>query len=187
MQSTIVDDDPALFPKPEALDPSTAALSPKDIQAAVATVVKFTAEEGIDSTLNGGYETPDQWWARNEARFHPDFKQVIYDFVAAGNPFVLNEAWQKEYDGRYKYLTAPDQTRIHNRNIKVNMVWMLQEPGTIAVAMDVNFDMLVTPGVGRTGTGIQQSYGEMVYSVTKDESGRWLIDGYDHKMKATEG
>jgi hypothetical protein len=186
-QSTIADDDPAMSPKREAFDASTAVFSSEDLQAAVAAVIKFTAQEGIDSTLNGGLETLDQWWSRTEGNFHPDYKQVLYDSFASGEKVVMREEWQKQYEGRYKYLTPADQTRIYNRNIEVNTVWILQEPGTLAVAMDVTYAMLTTPGVGRTGTGIQRSEGEMIYSVTKDVSGRWLIDGYDHDMKTTEG
>lgn len=69
MQSTIAEEDPAMSPKPEAFDASTAVFSPEDLQAAVATVVKFTAEEGIDTTLNGGLETLDQWWSPTEGKY----------------------------------------------------------------------------------------------------------------------
>lgn len=187
LQSTIADDDPAMVLNPGLVhQESTAYFTPDDLQAALATIVKFTAEEGIDSTLNGGLETPDQWWARNKDRFHPNFEHFIYEEIASARAFVLNEAWQKQYDGRYKYITAADKTRVQNRSITVNSVWS-PSPGTVAVQMDVNFEMLATPNIGKIGTGIQSSSGNMTYSATKDESGTWLIDGYDHEMYTTEG
>lgn len=187
VQSTIADDDPAMMLNPGLVhQETTAGLTPDELQAALATIVKFTAEEGIDSTLNGGLETPDQWWAGNKDRTHPDYAPDIYQNVSSGGGLLQQEKWQKEYQGRYKYITAADKTRIYNRNITVKAVWCPQ-PGTVAVQMDVSYEMLATPNVGRTGTGIQTTSGKMTYSATKDGSGRWLIDGYDHEIYTTEG
>lgn len=187
MQSTIADHDPAMVLSPGLVNQaSTAYFTPEDLQAAQATIVKFTAEEGIDSTLNGRLETPDQWWARNRERFPVAYQKDIYETVVSGRPFVQTESWQKTYEGRYKYITAADKTRIHNRDITVTAVWS-PSPGAIAVQMSVSYEMLATPNVGRIGTGIQSSNGKMTYSATKDETGNWLIDGYDHEMKTTEG
>lgn len=172
---------------PEIVDPeTTAGLTPEDLQAALAAIVKFTAEEGIDSTLNGGLETPDQWWARNKHRIHPDFEHDIYENIISGGSFLQAETWQKEYGGSYKYITAADRTRIYNRSITAKTLWCLY-PGTVAVEMDVNYEMLATANIGRTGSGIQPSYGTMTYSATRDGSGTWLIDGWDNAMKTTEG
>lgn len=187
VQSTIVDDDPAMVLNLGLVNPeSTASFTREDLQAAQATIVRFTAEEGIDSTLNGGVETPDQWWARNQNLFPAVYQDDIYETVVSGRPFVQLETWQKDYEGRYRYITAPDRTRVYNRSITVNSVWA-PSPGAIAVQMSVRYEMLATPNVGRIGTGIQSSTGTMTYSATKDDSGKWLIDGYDHDMKTTEG
>jgi hypothetical protein len=187
VQSTIADDDPAMMLNPGLVDQeSTTGLTPNELQTALATIVKFTAEEGIDSTLNGGLETPDQWWARNKDRTHPDYADDIYENIMSRGAFLQHEKWQTEYQGRYKYITAADKTRIYNRNIAVKTVWCPQ-PGTVAVQMDVSYEMLATPNVGRTGTGIQPTSGTMTYSATKDGSGTWLIDGYEHEMYTTEG
>lgn len=187
MQSTIAEDDPAAVLKPGLADRETAAsLTPEELQAAVATIVKFTAEEGIDSTLNGGLETPDQWWDRNKHRIHPDYHDDIYRNLTSEGTFLQRETWQKEYGGKYRYITAADKTRIYNRNIKVTKVWSLS-PGNVAVKMELNYEMLATPNVGKTGSGIQPTSGTMAYSATKDGSGKWLIDGYDHEMYTTQG
>lgn len=186
LQSTIASDDPVFSLGSNTLDASTAAYSAADLRTVRELIVRFTVEEGIDSTLNGGGETPDEWWAKNEDRFHPDFKKEIYGAIKANRSFVMNEPWQQKYKGKYKYLTAADETRIYDRTIGVRTMWS-PAPGAIAVQMDVSYKIPATPNVGNTGTGIQKTSGTMTYSASKDPSGEWLIDGFQHKMKTTEG
>lgn len=185
-QSTIPDDDPVFSLGSNTLDQSTAAYPAAELRAVRALIIKFTVEEGIDSTLNGAVETPDGWWAKNKNRFHPDYQKDIYTAIKAGRPFVVTEAWQKKYEGRYRYIAAADKTRIYDHRITVKTMWS-PAPGTIAVQMDVSYKIPAVPHVGNTGTGIQKTSGTMAYSATKDASGEWLISGHQHEMKTTEG
>jgi hypothetical protein len=185
IQSTIPDDDPVFSLGSDTLDQSTAAYSAAELRTVRALIVKFTVEEGIDSTLNGAVETPDQWWAKNKTRFHPDYQKDIYGAITAERPFVVTEQWQKKYQGRYKYIVAADKTRIYDRHIAVKTMWS-PVPGTIAVQMDVSYKIPAIPHVGSTGTGIQKTSATMAYSATR-VAGKWLIDGYQHEIRTTEG
>ena len=161
-----------------------------DILAAQQAIVSFIAEQGIDSPLNGGLMTRDDWWAKNKKYFHPDYHDNMYQDISEGKLVVLQETWQKEkYGDAYHYVTSPDQPRIYNRTIKPTVLWLV-EPNykTVALEAEVSYDMPVVPNVGLTGTGVQKSSGTMTFSATKDATtGKWLIDGYDHKMNTTEG
>lgn len=186
LQSTISDDDPAMQVDPSKVDPSLSSTDPADIQAAQKTIVKFTAEEGIDSTLNGGGDNVDQWWEKNKSRLAPAYHSDMLGTLKEGKPFVMNEKWQEAYEGKYSYITDAKKPRIYDRKITPTVLWS-PTPGTVAIQMDVEYKMPVKPGVGKTGTGIQTTAGTMTYSATKDANGNWLIDGYDHNMKTTEG
>jgi hypothetical protein len=186
LQSTISPDDPAMKVNQSIVDPSVQSMDPADLQAAQQSVVKFTAEEGIDSTLNGGGENTDQWWEKNKSKLSPTYHTEMLQTLKEGKPFVMNENWQNSYDGKYQYITSADKPRIYDRVITPKAIWS-PSAGTVAVQMEVSYKMPVKPGVGKTGTGIQSTAGTMTYSATKDANGNWLIDGYDHEMKTTEG
>lgn len=186
LQSTISPDDPAMKVNPGILDSSVQTMDPAEVQAAQQSIVKFTAEEGLDSELNGGGANVDQWWEKNKSKLSPTYHTEMLATLKEGKPFVMNEKWQEAYAGKYGYATSADKPRIYDRVINPRTVWS-PSPGTVAVQMDVSYSMPVNPGVGKTGTGIQTTSGTMTYSATKDANGNWLIDGYDHDMKTTEG
>jgi len=186
-KSVLAPNDPALAFKPGLIDPGTATVSPQEAHQAQVTILNFMAEEGIDSAVNGGGQSVDDWWAKNKDKIHPDYQGQILGSMKEGKSFIMNESWQSAYGDKYRYRTDPAQPRIYDRTIKPTVIWELS-PGTVAVEAEVSYKIPVTPGVGKTGTGVQTSAGTMTFSATKDAaSGKWLIDGFDHKMETTEG
>lgn len=188
LQSVMTPSDPAMKLIPATLDVTAKTANQADVLAAQQFIVSFMAEEGIDSELNGGNITPEAWFAKNETKLSPTYKEEIRQSLNEGKPFVLNEKWQKEkYGDKYRYETSPDQPRIYDRNITPTNVWVLDN-GSIAVKADISYKMPVVPKVGETKTGIQTTAGTMTYSANKDAAtGKWFIDGYDHDVNTTEG
>jgi hypothetical protein len=187
LQSTIKSDDPALQLNLAIMDASAQALRHADVLEAQKTAVSFMAEQGIDSPLNGGGISVDEWWAQHKNEFSATYKDEFYKSLSEGKPFVLNEEWQKSYGDKYRYVTSTDKPRIYDRVITPTAIWAV-ENGSIAVQANVSYKIPVVPGVGKTGTGIQATTGVMTYSVIKDPAtGKWLIDGYDHDVYTTEG
>lgn len=188
LQSVMSPEDPAMKLNPAVLDATAKTANQADVLAAQKFVVSFMAEEGIDSELNGGNITPEAWFAKNENKLSPAYKEEFRQSLNEGKPFVLNEKWQKEkYGDKYRYETSPDQPRIYDRKITPTKVWVLDN-GSIAVEADISYKMPVVPKVGETGTGVQTTVGTLTYSVSKDPAtGKLLIDGYQNDVTTTEG
>lgn len=188
LKSTILDSDPAMKVDPKTIDASITPALRKELGAAQRAIITFIAEEGIDSTLNGAIQTPDQWWKEHKGKIHPDYQKAFYKEVSTHQPFVVNEHWQqKTYKGKYHYVYKDGSTRIFDRVIKPSKIWAISGDA-IALKADVSYKMESVPGVGKTKTGLQSSSGTMTYSVSKDPAtGKWLIDGFQHKVATTEG
>lgn len=188
LQSVMTPEDPAMKLIPSTLDATAKTANQADVLAAQQFVVSFMAEEGIDSELNGGNITPEAWFAKNESKLSPTYKEEFRQSLNEGKPFVLNEKWQKEkYGDKYRYETSPDKPRIYDRKITLTKVWVLDN-GSIAVKADISYKMPVVPKVGETKTGIQSTSGTMTYSAVRDtDTGKWVIDGYDHDVNTLEG
>lgn len=187
MQSTISDDDPAMQLNPGLVDPSANEYSPADLEAAQRTIIRFMAEEVIDSRLNGDDKDVDAWWESNKHRIDPGYQSTVYQHVVNGEPFVLLESWQKEeYGERYDYITSSNKTRIYDRVISPTMLWS-PSPGTIAVEAQVSYKIPVIPNVGLTGTGTQTTSGTLSMAVNKDTNGNWVINGFHHTVETVQG
>lgn len=187
IQSTISDDDPAMKLDPALVHSSLSSTDPAELESAQKFIVKFTAEEGIDSRLNGDSEDPEGWWAEHKSKIAPEYQDTVYNHLKKRESFVLTEAWQKnDYQGKYDYRTSPNKTRIYDRSLKPKVLWS-PAPGSIAVEMDVSYKIPVKPNVGVTGTGVQTTKGTMSYAVAKDAQGNWVITGYQHKLETIQG
>lgn len=187
MQSTISDDDPAMELNPALIDPSANEYDAADLEEAQRTIVRFVAEEGIDSTLNGDNNDVDQWWENNKHKIATSYQSEAHQSLMDRGAFVLNEKWRDaEYGGKYDYQTSPKRTRIYDRYISPRVVWF-PAPGSIAVEVEVSYNIPVIPGVGLTGTGIQSTSGTMSYGVIQDETGNWVINGFFHEVETVQG
>lgn len=190
LQSIMPSNDPAMSLVSTTLHESVASMDQLELILAQQTIITFIAEQGIDSPLNGGVMTVDEWWVKNKDKINPTYQGKVYQNLKEGDPFVMNEKWQQEkkYGGKYQYATSPDKPRIYDRIITPKFVWKVEGTEVIAVEADVSYTMPVVPGIGETKSGIQTTSGTMSYSVVKDPAtGKWLIDGYHHEMQTIEG
>lgn len=185
---------PAVKYSQSIVDPTArAAFTPEEIASGVKFITDFIAHQGIDSPLNGGGQTVEAFMRDNGHLFHPAYVDEAVADLKKGDAVVIQESWQKQYKGAYKYITSADTPRVRNLSIKPTVVWALPASGkfptkALAVKASVSYWMKVVPGVGATGTGNQKSKGTMTYSIDKSpETGRWQITGYQHKVNTTEG
>lgn len=189
LQTSIADDNPAMrFTAARADAATNAKYTPEALDKAQKLVVRFIAEEGLDSTINGGGDA-EAWWTVHEGIFHPAVKDSIHKDLLAGKNVVQRELWQQKYKGAYDYVYGSGLTRLKARSIRPFSVSLATDAGVDAVRfyVDVTCAMLVTPKVGKTGSGTQYTVGPMIYDVAQDAAGEWKIIGYDNGTKTTEG
>lgn len=190
LQTSIGDDNPAMRFTTDRADAATnAKYSPEMLQKAQQLVVRFIAEEAIDSTINGGGDAA-AWWTVHEGIFHPATKAHIRTDLLAGKNVVQRELWQQEkYKGAYDYIYDAGLTRIKARSIKPYSLRLTKvgDLDAVRIYVDVTCAMAVTPKVGKTGGGTQYTVGPMIYDVALDAAGAWKIAGYENGTKTSEG
>lgn len=185
-QSTITDKDPAWELPAEIVGTDVRAkYSAEQIEDAYRAVLTFTAEEGIDSALNGEGQAVDEWWAKHKDSFHPDNQPEMLTSLEQGKAVVQREPWQeKDYEGySYIYDSSP---RVLDRTIDPDALWLASD-GSIAVRMDVQYTMNVVPGIGESGDGRQVTNGFMTYSIRETDSGQWGITSFMHNLNTFPG
>lgn len=189
LQTSIADDNPAMkFSAARADAATNAKYTPESLDKAQKLVVRFIAEEGLDSTINGGGDAA-AWWTVHEGLFHPATKASIHADLLAGMNVVQRELWQQKYKGAYDYVYGSGLTRIKARSIRPFSVSAVKVGGLDAVRfyIDVTCAMAVTPKIGQSGGGTQYTVGPMIYDVAQDTAGEWKIAGYENGTKTTEG
>lgn len=190
LQTSIADDNPAMrYSDARADEAVKAKYTPEMLQKAQQLVVRFIAEEGLDSTINGGGDA-EAWWNLHQGLFHPAAQASLHADLLAGKDLVQRQLWQQQkYKGAYDYVYGATLTRISARSIKPYSVKAVKTAGLDAVefTVDVTCAMNVLPKVGKVGSGKQYSVGPMVYDVALDDSGAWKIAGYQSGVTTTEG
>jgi hypothetical protein len=171
---------------PAIVDPSAAAVDPAELLEGYRHILKFLAEEGIDSPLNGGGQTPAEWWADHEQDIAETFREKLrQETIDENKQFVVRETGVQQYEG-YSYVYDPARTRLTSRSIAPSKVWLVDTIGTIAVESHVKYEFAVLPKPGTTAELRQTSSGTMAYSARKDlVDGKWRIDGYLHEVATT--
>jgi hypothetical protein len=190
LQTSIADGNPAMKYSPErADDAAKAKYTPEQLQDAQKFVVRFIAEEALDSTINGGGDA-EAWWSVHEELFHPDAQAPIYADLIAGKNVIQRELWQQEkYHGTYDYIYGASQSRISARSIRPFSIETAKvgELDALRFYIDVTCQMNVTPKVGTVGSGKQYTVGPMIYDVALDSLDRWRIAGYENGTNTVEG
>lgn len=185
-QSTITDKDPAWELPAEIVGTDVRSkYSTDQIEDAYRTALTFTAEEGIDSALNGEGQSVEKWWGKHKDSFHPDNQPEILTSLEQDKAVVQRESWQeRDYEG-YSYI-YDSSARVVERMITPEAVW-LAEDDSIVVRFDVHYTMNVVPGIGDAGDGRQVTDGFMTYSVRETQSGQWGITSYLHNLTTFPG
>jgi hypothetical protein len=188
LQTTIADTDPAMKYNPSIADDAAKAhYSEADLTEAQKVIVKFIAEEGIDSTLNGGSGNVDGWYAAHKDEILPANQAVMLGDLKAGKSIVATENWMARKSG-YSYVHGTDMPRVTTRTITPEKFRYLEKGSVQGVMLDtkVSYSMAVTGG---THGGVQSTTGEVSFSVAKDaaDGGKWKIAGYKTAYHTTQG
>lgn len=178
-QTTISPDDPGMKYNPATADATIKSqYSPEDITSAQQFVVKFIAEEGIDSTLNDGNNV-DGWWATNKDKIAPEFQANVKSQLDQGREFVARRSWGAS-DGASKGLTysySKDAPRVTKRSIAIDKIYSVNDADN-SLVINTNVDYVVN-AKDASGANVPINVkGQMMYAVRKDAAtGSWLIDG----------
>jgi hypothetical protein len=91
LQTSIADTDPAMKYNPAIADDAAKAhYSEAELAEAQKVIVRFIAEEGIDSTLNNGTDI-DGWFAANKDQIHPAVHDIVLADLKADKDVVARE------------------------------------------------------------------------------------------------
>jgi hypothetical protein len=187
LQTSIADTDPAMKYDPALADAATKAnFSEADIAEAQKTVVKFIAEEAIDSTLNGGGTDVDGWWAAHKDQIHPLNQEIMLNDLKSDKDILARERWIASKPD-YSYAHGATTPRVVARTI-TPVALRYAESDTlqgIMIETTASYEMAVKKG---ELSSVQSSTAELSFAVAKDPAdGKWKIAGYDTNYHTAEG
>lgn len=187
LQTTIADTDPAMKYNPALADAAAKAhFTPEELAEAQKVVVRFIAEEAIDSTLNGGSKDVDGWFAAHKNQIYPSNQEIMLKDLKAGKDDVAREQWIADRPG-YSYLHGATTSRVKSRTITPTEIYYVEGNGLqgVTVKTAASWTMEVTGG---KNSGLQSTSAEISYSVAKDPAdGKWKIAGYETNFHTAEG
>jgi hypothetical protein len=190
LQTSLADTDPAMQYNPAITDDAAKAhYSAAELADAQKVIVRFMAEEVIDSTLNGGKDI-DGWWAAHKDQIHPG-NQIMLDAIKADTdgtkPVVIREAWMATKPG-YSYLHGATTPRIKSRAITPTKLFYGESATLQGVCLDANasWSMQVTGG---SHGGVQSSTATISLTAAKDpaDGNKWKIAGWKINYNTTDG
>lgn len=186
LQSTILANDPAMKYNPELVDKEATDVANAeglDLPNMQAFAVKFVAEEGLDSTLNGGGDV-DAWWDKHKDLVAPESQENILSklknndgvntLIATGAPRV----------GKYDFTYGEDKTRISRRSISVNSIKVSKSD---AKAFDISLTAIYAMNITQNKRdGIEMDEAKLNLTIRPGAvPTQWFITGYDNKYKTT--
>jgi hypothetical protein len=186
LQSTILSSDPAMKYNPKLVDEQATALADSqnlDLSSMQATIVKFVAEEGLDSTLNGGGKV-NAWWENHKDIIAPESQADIFarlenndgknTLVATGAPRI----------GKYDFTYGKDKTRISSRSIIVNSIKVSDANAKeFSISISAIYAMNITQN---NRDGVENDEASLNFTVRPGTvPNQWFITGYDNKYKTT--
>ncbi|CAN7555113.1 hypothetical protein LJR013_003978 [Pseudarthrobacter oxydans] len=174
---------------PGIIDPSVKSrFTDDEIASASKFILKFMAEEGIDSTLNGNpldAGNVNDWWERNKAKINPSDQEELHTDLQGQDP-NKNLVWRPLHrQGKYDLAYGADRTHVLTRTITPKSMKATESNGLTLLGLqaDVNFTMAV---VAQGHETVEPTNAEMAYIVTKgQEPGTWLITGYNTYFTTT--
>lgn len=186
VQTSIADTDPAMKYNPAITeDAAKTHYSDADLAEAQKVIVKFIAEEAIDSTLNGGGGNIDGWWVAHQDQIHPLNRDLMLSEMKSGGTIVDHESWMAEQPD-LAYVHGKTTSRLNSRTITPVKLRFVEGNGLQGVMLDTtaSWEMGVT---FETGSKVQPTTAEMSIAVAKDDAdGKWKIAGYNTNFHTTE-
>lgn len=190
LQTTITDTDPAMQYDPAIADDAAKAhYSPAQLADAQKVIVKFIAEETIDSTLNGGTDV-DGWFAAHKDQIYPTNVDILRTDLKDGKDGVTREGWMLTDDkvkSGYTYINDAKNTRVTERGITPTALTYTDSNGLQGLWLDATASWIMAVNNGHSKS-LQSTTAELAYAVVIDPAdGKWKIAGYDNKIHTREG
>jgi hypothetical protein len=186
LQTSIADTDPAMIYNPAITDDAAKAhYSEADLAEAQKVIVKFIAEEAIDSNLNDGTDI-DGWYAAHKDEILPANQAIMLADMKTNKGVVAREDWMAAKPG-YSYVHGANTPRVKSRTITPTKFRFVEGGGVQGVMLDttVSYSMNVTGGAH---TNVQSTNGDVSFAVAKDPvDGKWKIAGYNTAYHTAEG
>jgi hypothetical protein len=188
LQTSIADTDPAMKYNPAITDDAAKAhYSEADLAEAQKVIVKFIAEEAIDSSLNGGGTDVDGWFAAHKDEILPaNQAPMLNDIKSNTGDVIARESWMATKPG-YSYVHGDNTPRVTARTITPTKFRYVESGSLQGVMLDTNvsYSMKVTGG---SHSGVQSTTGTVSFAVAKDPAdGKWKIAGYNTHYTTAEG
>lgn len=190
LQTSISDDDPAMKYDPAITDDEAKAhYSDAELAEAQKVIVKFIAEEAIDSTLNGGNSNFDGWFAKHKNEILPASQDAMLNDMKAGKEVLATENWMTAKED-YSYVHGDNTPRVTARTITPTKFRYVKTGAMQGVMLDtkVAYSMAVTKGAFPLRS-TQNSTGDLSFAVAQDsaDGGKWKISGYTVTYNTNEG
>lgn len=186
LQTTLADNDPAYDFPASVVDPTATDLfTNEEIKSAQNFIAKFTAEEAIDSTLNGNPESVDateKWLSDNKHVFSPISYDSIREQVLrmdTETPLVFRPFARNGYGTVY----GVDKTRISQRHIETSLICGGEVQNQPKPGLSITNSVAFATKVIAQGKEVDEyTYGSVTYIVVPgDTQGEWLIAGFNAK------
>lgn len=190
LQTSIADDDPAMQYDPAIADDAAKVhYSPAQLAEAQKMIVRFIAEEAIDSTLNGGGNNVDGWYAAHQDQILPQNQPIMLKDMKVTDStksVLATEAWMVHLP-KLAYVHGAEKSRVITRVITPTKLSFADSGALQGVWLDTKagWQMAVTGG---SHTNVQTSSAELSFAAAIDPAdGKWKIAGYDVNYHTAEG
>lgn len=178
IQTSIADTDPAMQYNPAITDDAAKAhYSAAELADAQKFIVRFIAEEAIDSTLNNGTDV-DGWLAAHKDEMHPANQAGLLSDLKAGKVVMARETWMADRPD-LSYVHGAGTPRVKSRTITPVKLRYVTSANLQGVMLDTtaSYAMAVNRGTLKT---TQSTTAELSFAVAKDPAdGKWKIAGYN--------
>lgn len=182
--------------KPEMVyDNVATTYSQEDVDAASKTMIDYILRYFIDPPVIDSESPVEAWAEKIKSDLTTESFSHFFDGVGTVNaetgrgssPFNSNNHWADTNYKDFSYVYNADETRIKNLDLRVASVYVVEDTGDLALEANVSYQMPATylstlkgqPSPdGKRHKSIQHTSGTVTLSVTKDASGKWILNAY---------
>ena len=187
IRSTIADDDPAMLFDPATVsDQAKAAYSEEELEDALRFIVRFVAEQHVDTPLiNSTTDDAVAWFERHKKLFgsqnHDDF---LAELTSEGSEGVIPEWPFIEGDAVVEVVYSEAEPRVIERSIKLDRISLATKDDALIFYFALDSRIAATE-VGGTERSLRLHVtGQSHFVVVPNPAGGWHIVDYKNELHA---
>lgn len=185
IQTTILDSDPAMQYDQKVDRPEVTQLfNPDEVAEAQKFVIRFVAEEAIDSTINDNYAdmaVVNAWWEKNKDKIDPNYSDMLHQSLMNSKDMTLALV-QRAHFRTYGLANGSDKTHVLTRKISLGSISGVTQNGINYLAFTGTADYTLATDVGTP----EPTQAAFQLSVTKNPAtGKWVISGFKNTFSTT--